>query len=101
MRFFRFQQPPNGGEGQGDKGQGDEGLGPPPDIFQFRRPTWRPPSGLLRWLLPLGVLLVLFIIANIAKGIYADVLWFDSVVNAAGGDFLSVFRLRIITRILP
>ncbi len=104
MRFFRFQQPPNGGEGQGDKGQGDkgqgdEGLGPPPDIFQFRRPNWRPPSGLLRWLFPLGVLLVLFIIASIAKGIYADVLWFDSVVNAAGDDFLSVFRVRIITRI--
>ena len=94
MRFFRSQQPNEGGDGQGD-----EGLGPPPDIFQFRRPNWRPPSGLIRWLLPLGALLVLFIIANIAKGIYADVLWFESVQNATGGDFLSVFRVRIVTRI--
>ena len=81
---FRFQPPDSNGED----------LGPPPGPFQFRqRPSFRLTGGLLRWGAVLVLLIVLFIIANIAKGIYADWLWFDSV------DYLSVFRTRIVTRI--
>ena len=88
MGLFRFQEP-----------EKDEGLGPPPDIFQFRRPNFRLPSGLMRWVLPLVLLLIAFIIASIAKGIYANVLWFDSVQSVGGTDYLSVYGLRIVTRI--
>src|SRR3990172_603018 len=69
-------------------------LGPPPGLFQFRsRPRWRLPGGVLRWALPLALLLLLFIVASIVKGIYADWLWFESV------DYQSVYRLRIVTRV--
>lgn len=77
-------------------GPQDEGqdLGPPPGVFRFpRRPSFRVPGGALRWGILAVALIVLFIIADIAKGIYADWLWFDSV------DYLSVYRLRIVTRI--
>ena len=43
--------------------------------------------------MPLVLLILLFIIASIAKGIYADWLWFESV------DYRSVYRLRLVTRI--
>src|SRR3990172_5116047 len=69
-------------------------LGPPPGLFQFRsRPRWRLPGGVLRWALPLALLILLFIVASIVKGIYADWLWFESV------DYQSVYRLRIVTRV--
>ncbi len=48
---------------------------------------------MLRWGGVLVALIILFIIANIAKGIYADWLWFESV------DYVSVYRLRVVTRI--
>ena len=81
---FRFQPPDSNGED----------LGPPPGPFQFRqRPSFRLSGGLLRWGAVLVLLIILFIIANIAKGIYADWLWFDSV------DYRSVYRTRIVTRI--
>ncbi len=85
---FRFQQPDE-----------DEGLGPPPDVFRIRRPAWRLPGGLFRWAVVLAVLIVLYSIASIAKGIYADWLWFGNVEGELGQDYLSVFRLRIVTRI--
>ena len=89
MAFSQNPQPDN-----------DEGLGPPPGPFQFpRRPNLPIPGGLMRWGGALVVLLILFIIASIAKGIYADWLWFDTVRSVAGEDYLSVFRLRIVTRI--
>ena len=90
MGFFKFQQPQ----------EEDEGLGPPPGPFQFRRRgNINVPGGLMRWAVALVVILVIFIVASIAKGIYANWLWFDSVPNDASADYLSVFRLRIVTRI--
>ncbi len=72
----------------------DQDLGPPPGPFQFRRrPRWRIPGGLMRWAVPIALLILLFIVASIAKGIYADWLWFGSV------DYQSVYRVRIVTRI--
>ena len=86
---FRFQQPPE---------EGDD-LGPPPGPFQFRRPPrLRISGGLLRWGAVIIFLIILYIIANLAKGIYADWLWFDSVVNVNGDDYSSVYGLRITTR---
>ena len=83
MSFFQFP-----------KSEGDEGLGPPPGPFQFRpRGGLRLPGGLMRWAPVAVALFVLFIIAFIAKGIYANWLWFESV------DYLSVYRLRIVTSI--
>ncbi|MDZ4278659.1 MAG: UPF0182 family protein, partial [Dehalococcoidia bacterium] len=79
--------------------EGDE-LGPPPGPFRFRqRPRFRLPGGLLRWGAALVPLLLLFFVLSVVKGIYADWLWFDSVEGASGTDYLSVFRLRITTRI--
>ena len=87
---FRFQPPSE---------EGDD-LGPPPGPFQFRSPPRiRISGGLLRWGAVIIFLIILFIIANLAKGIYADWLWFDSVVDAEGEDYSSVFSLRITTRI--
>ncbi|MEX0786875.1 MAG: UPF0182 family protein [Dehalococcoidia bacterium] len=74
--------------------EGDDDLGPPPGPFQFRRrPRFRMPGGLMRWGVVLAVLIILFIVLNVIKGIYADWLWFDSI------DYLSVYRVRIVTRI--
>lgn len=52
-----------------------------------------------RWAAVLVVAVVLFAIASILRGIYADWLWFDNVAGAHGRDYLSVYRLRIVTRI--
>ncbi len=63
---FRFQPPSEDGED----------LGPPPGPFQFRSPPrLRISGGLLRWGAVIVFLIILFIIANLAKGIYADWLW--------------------------
>ena len=87
---FRFQPP----------SEEDDDLAPPPGPFQFRRPPRITiPGGLVRWGGVLTFLIILYIIANIAKGIYADWLWFDSVVNASGADYSSVYSLRVTTRI--
>jgi len=83
MASFRFGPPDEGRD-----------LGPPPGVFRFpQRPRWRLPGGLFRWAVLAGALILLFIVAGIAKGIYADWLWFDSV------DYLSVYKLRIVTRV--
>jgi len=87
---FRFQPPSE---------EGDD-LGPPPGPFQFRRPPrFRVPGGVVRWGGIVIFLVILYLIANFAKGIYADWLWFESVVDAGGSDFSSVYSLRITTRI--
>ena len=87
---FRFQPPSE---------EGDD-LGPPPGPFQFRSPPrLRISGGILRWGGVIIFLIILYIIANIAKGIYADWLWFSGVSNVAGDDFSSVYSLRITTRI--
>jgi uncharacterized membrane protein (UPF0182 family) len=81
---YRFQQPEQDG--------GD--LGPPPGPFRFR-PQRRPriPGGATRWLLAGALLIIVFIIANVAKDLYADWLWFDSI------GYRSVYRLRLVTRV--
>ncbi|MEX2160224.1 MAG: UPF0182 family protein [Dehalococcoidia bacterium] len=75
--------------------RGPEGLGPPPGVFRFRprRRRFSPPGGLVRWGTVLVALILLYAVASIAKGIYANWLWFDSV------EYTSVYRLRIVTRI--
>jgi uncharacterized membrane protein (UPF0182 family) len=84
MSAFRFQPPDEHGD-----------LGPPPGPFRFRtrRRNIRVPGGLVRWAMVFAALIILFIIANVAKDIYADWLWFESV------GYRPVYRLRIVTRI--
>ncbi len=84
MSLFRFQPPDDGGQ-----------LGPPPGPFRFPTPRGRLrlPGGLMRWGIAAAAILILFIIASIAKDIYAAWLWFDSV------GYRPVYRLRIVTRI--
>ena len=66
-------------------------LGPPPTIFRFgRSPRFRR----LAPIVALAVaLLVLYIVLDVAKSIYADLLWFDSV------GYGSVYTKRITTRV--
>ncbi|HEY5475912.1 MAG TPA: UPF0182 family protein [Tepidiformaceae bacterium] len=77
----------------------DEGrLGPPPPIFRFpygdggtrrvarSRGTWR-------WVVIAAGILAAFVLLNIARGIYVDVLWFDSV------GFRSVYTTEITTKV--
>ncbi len=70
-----------------------EGLGPPPRPFQLRRGRTPP----LRRIIPFAVLavalIVLYVVLNVGKTIYADLLWFDSV------GYRSVYTTRITTRI--
>ena len=47
----------------------------------------------MRWGIVVAALIIIFIVASIAKNIYADWLWFDSI------GYRSVYRLRIVTRI--
>ena len=72
-------------------GRGDE-LGPPPPVFRIPRRD-RFPRGLARWLIVLAIGLVLYTVADIAKGIYADWLWFQSL------GFASVYSTQILTEI--
>ena len=76
---------------QDDRGRGD--LGPPPEPFRIGGNEFRSPVP-LRWIGIAAGLLVLFIALNVAKSIYVDVLWFDSV------DFSAVFRRVILAKIV-
>ncbi len=70
-------------------------LGPPPPMF--RLPSGAVGSRLLRlgrrWLIALAIPIVLFILLNVARGIYTNVLWFDSV------GYRSVYATEITTRV--
>ena len=70
-------------------------LGPPPIAFRFpnRAPGMPPIGRFWKWFALPAALLVLFILADIGKSIYADLLWFDSV------GYQSVYTTRIKTRI--
>ncbi len=57
----------------------------PPKGERKRHPIWR-------WLIFIGVLVFLFIIATIGKSIYTEWLWFDSL------GFGNVYTTRLITR---
>ncbi len=78
----------------------DEGrLGPPPPIFRFPyggdRGSRQVASykGTWVWLAIAVGIIALFVLLNIGRGIYVDVLWFDSV------GFRSVYATEITTRI--
>lgn len=73
------------------QGEGEQ-LGPPPPIFRIGRRD-RLPSGIVRWLVLLAIVLVLYTCAGIARSIYADWLWFQSL------GYASVYSTEIITRI--
>jgi len=70
----------------------DDDLGPPPPIFQIGRRD-RLPRGVARWLIAIAIGLVLYTAADIAKGIYADLLWFESL------GYASVYTTEILTRL--
>ena len=75
---------------------GDRGpLGPPPIAFRFpdRRGGFRTFRRVLPFVVVIGTLIVLYVLANIGKNLYADLLWFDSV------GYRSVYTTRITTRI--
>ncbi len=70
-----------------------EDLGPPPPVFRIGRPRLRLSRSLGRWLAILVLVIVLFVVLDILKSIYADWLWFDSL------GYRSVFSKTIVTRI--
>ncbi len=75
---------------------GDRGpLGPPPIAFRFpdRRDGFRTFRRALPFIVIAVTLIVLYVLANIGKNLYADLLWFDSV------GYRSVYVTRITTRI--
>ncbi len=74
---------------------GDRGpLGPPPTAFRFRKRGDIPRFGrALPFIVAAAALIILFIVASVAKDLYADLLWFDSV------GYRSVYTTRIVTRI--
>ncbi len=76
-------------------GAEDDDLGPPPPPFRIdrRRPELKSFGNLNRWIGVAVFLLVLFIVLNVAKGLYVDWLWFD------GAGFRSVYATRLTTQI--
>ena len=69
-------------------------LGPPPVTFRFPRGgRFRRFSGWWRLGVAIAALIILYILADIGKGIYADLLWFDSV------GYGSVYTKRLETRV--
>ncbi|MBI4302050.1 MAG: UPF0182 family protein, partial [Chloroflexi bacterium] len=54
----------------------------------------RLPRGVGRWLIALGAVVVLFILATVARGIYTEWLWFESV------GFRSVYAKVIATKVV-
>src|SRR3990172_4011496 len=70
-------------------------LGPPPAIF--RLPPGRSGGRLFtigrRWLIAIAIPIVLFVLLNVGRGIYTNVLWFDSV------GYRTVYATEITTRV--
>lgn len=70
-------------------------LGPPPEPFRFRRTGDSPRSPFpLKWIGVAAAILIFYIVANVFKSIYVDLLWFDSV------GFSSVYRTVITWKIV-
>ncbi|MCK9486533.1 MAG: UPF0182 family protein [Dehalococcoidia bacterium] len=70
-------------------------LGPPPEPFRFRRTGDSPRSPFpLKWIGIAAAILVIYIVANVFKSIYVDLLWFDSV------GFSGVYRTIITWKIV-
>jgi uncharacterized membrane protein (UPF0182 family) len=73
---------------------GDRGdLGPLEGPFRFQREASPVIRRLAPWLIPLVTLVLLYVVLNIGKSIYADLLWFDSV------GYSSVYTTRIKARV--
>src|SRR5579875_153933 len=72
------------------RGDGED-LGPPPPIFQIGRRE-RLPRGLSRWLIIVAIALAVYIVLDIAKSIYADWLWFESL------GYGAVYSTEIVTK---
>lgn len=70
-----------------------EDLGPPPPVFRIGRRRLRLFGSLSRWLAVLVLLIILYVVLDFVKGIYADWLWFESL------GYSSVFSKKIITLI--
>lgn len=70
-----------------------EGLGPPPIPFRVGREQL-PSFHAVRWLAVVAVLIVLFALASVGKGLYADFLWFDSL------GYASVYKTQLITKVV-
>ncbi len=68
-------------------------LGPPPPPFRIRRRAPRRFGSLTRWLALAVAIIILFIVASVVIGIYADWLWFESV------GFRSVYSKMLVTRV--
>ena len=68
------------------------GLGPPPIPFRVGREQL-PGFHALRWLVLLAAAFVLFALASVGKGLYADYLWFDSL------SYASVFGKELVTKL--
>lgn len=68
-------------------------LGPPPEPFRIGGGDLRSPIP-LRWVGVAAAILVAFIALSVAKSIYVDVLWFDSV------GYAGVFRTVIVAKIV-
>ena len=87
-----------------DRERGD--LGPPPDPFRIGgggdddgglpRLSFPIP---VRWLAIAAGFIVVFIILNVAKGIWVDVLWFDSVGRDGDSSYSGVFKTILLTKI--
>ncbi len=76
--------------------RGDRGpLGPPPIVFRFPQGTdgARRLGRWWRWAVLGAGLVILYIVANVGKDIYADLLWFDTV------GYRSTYVARITTRV--
>lgn len=70
-----------------------EPLGPPPPPFRIGAGRLGAFPGLARWVAIGVVLIILFVILNIAKSIYADWLWFDA------EGYGSVYSKTILTKV--
>src|SRR5690606_39924872 len=68
---------------------------PPPDPFRLEQDGGGFQSPVpLRWIGLAAAILVVFIVLNVAKTIYVDVLWFDSV------NFGGVYRTIVLSRVV-
>ncbi|HEY7294125.1 MAG TPA: UPF0182 family protein [Dehalococcoidia bacterium] len=68
-----------------------EGLGPPPIPFRVGRERL-PSFHAVRWLAVVAALIMLFALASVGKGLYADFLWFDSL------GYSSVYNTQLVTK---
>ncbi len=75
-------------------GPEDQDLGPLPPQFRFRRRrTLAGLGGWNKWIVVLVFLVLLFIVLNVLKSLYVDLLWFD------GAGYASVYSTMVKTRI--